>query len=64
MGVGVVAVQEGEELEGFWAVVPEALEGFVDQVLGPVCGVGLEGLGEGFWVGFEDEIGEGYVLGW
>lgn len=40
-----MAVQDVEELKGFWAVVPEALEGFVHQVLGPVYVVGFEGLG-------------------
>lgn len=41
----MVAIQDVEELKGFWAVVPEAFEGFVDQVLSPVYVVGLEGLG-------------------
>lgn len=30
MGVGGVAVEEVEELEGFGTVVPEAFEDFVD----------------------------------
>lgn len=36
VGVGGVAVEGFEEEEGFGAMVPEALEGFVDGVGGPV----------------------------
>lgn len=31
----VVIVEEVEELEGFWTVIPEALENRVDEIWGP-----------------------------
>lgn len=54
VGVGGVAGELGEESQGLWGVVPEALQGLVDKVRRPSYAGALEDSGQGLRGGGED----------